>query len=319
LESNVEDGVDRLRQALDGSAGIEPIRVREGSLIIVDVHAPGGRRGVRTAMADLQSEIDAQERALTKDEEQAFEEFLLKGLSKHLRELIFTARQLVQETNDRIRACRTSSGIGVELEWSLAVRGDALLARAVPLLQRPAESLSDQERAVMIAFFRDRVELARSAEEGGTVIEHLLKALDYRDWHQFSVIQLRDGQRIPLTTKQHQAGSGGEKSAALHLPLFAAMAALLRSAADHAPRIVMLDEAFAGIDATMRRQLLGLLQQLDLDFMLTSHELWCCEPDLQALSIYNLHRDPNIEGIAADWFLWDGATKHDMQSEVEAA
>lgn len=319
LENNVEDAVDRLRQALDGSAGLEPAKTREGSVIIVDLHAPGGRRGVRTALADLQGEIDAQQRALTKDEELAFEEFLLKGLAKHLRELIFNARQLVDETNERIRSCRTSSGVAVELKWALADRGDALLPRAVALLQRPAESLSDREREEMVGFFRDRVELARVAEDGGTVTEHLLQALDYRGWHEFSVIQIRDGQRIPLTTRTHQAGSGGEKSAALHLPLFAAMAALLRSAADHAPRIVMLDEAFAGIDAIMRRQLLGLLQQLDLDFMLTSHELWCCEPDLHALSIYNLHRDPAIEGIAADWFVWDGTAKHDMQTAAEAA
>ena len=42
--------------------------------------------------------------------------------------------------------------------------------------------------------------------------------------------------------------SGGEKSAAIHLPLFAAANALYSSAKDHCPRLIALDEAFVGID-----------------------------------------------------------------------
>ena len=42
----------------------------------------------------------------------------------------------------------------------------------------------------------------------------------------------------------------------------------------------------------MRAQLLGLLERFDLDFVLTSHELWGCYPELSALGIYHLHREP---------------------------
>jgi hypothetical protein len=44
--------------------------------------------------------------------------------------------------------------------------------------------------------------------------------------------------------------SGGEKSAAIHMPLFAAANAMYSSAKPTCPRLVALDEAFAGIDAT---------------------------------------------------------------------
>jgi ABC-type Mn2+/Zn2+ transport system ATPase subunit len=76
--------------------------------------------------------------------------------------------------------------------------------------------------------------------------------------------------------------------------------------------MIMLDEAFAGIDGTMRRQLLGLICQFDLDFMMTSHELWCCEPELDRLSIYHLHRQAGLPGVGAVQFLWDGHTKREV-------
>lgn len=197
--------------------------------------------------------------------------------------------------------------MGVELGWESLADDDPLLRRALRLLRSAPEALSDGERSELIAFFRERVEAARSSEEHGSAAGHLLGALDYRRWHRFRVLQTRDGVKVPLTKRQHESGSGGEKAAALHLPLFAAAAAHMGSAAAHAPRLVMLDEAFAGIDARMRAQLLGLIEEFDLDFMLTSHELWCCERELRHLSIYQLHREEGAPGVATVHFLWDGA------------
>ena len=52
-----------------------------------------------------------------------------------------------------------------------------------------------------------------------------------------------------LTRKLHGALSGGEKAIALHLPLFAAVAAHYH-AVPEAPRIILLDEVFVGVDTT---------------------------------------------------------------------
>jgi ABC-type Mn2+/Zn2+ transport system ATPase subunit len=71
----------------------------------------------------------------------------------------------------------------------------------------------------------------------------------------------------------HGALSGGEKAIALHLPLFAAVAAHYQ-ATPQAPRIILLDEVFVGVDTNNRGQVFALLSALDLDLMLTSdHEL----------------------------------------------
>ncbi len=133
-----------------------------------------------------------------------------------------------------------------------------------------------------------------------------MAALDYRDWHEFRVIQVTDGRREVLTRRRHQQGSGGEKAVALHLPLFAAAAAQFAAARERRPTDDPARRGVRGIDERMRAQLLGLLERFDLDFVLTSHELWGCYPECSALGIYHLHREPGIPGVATAHFRWDG-------------
>ncbi|MCK7500442.1 MAG: hypothetical protein MZW92_66915 [Comamonadaceae bacterium] len=46
-----------------------------------------------------------------------------------------------------------------------------------------------------------------------------------------------------------------------------------------APRLVMLDEAFAGIDDAARAHCMGLVHEFDLDFVITSEREWACYAD----------------------------------------
>jgi uncharacterized protein (TIGR02680 family) len=308
LMNRVESEYSRLLGGLDGSVGVQPFRQRQDGLDVVAATRAGQQISVRTLMSSLDEEIRAQQRNLTEADQRTFERFLFNGIAQELRSRLKAAHDLVEDTNDAIARCQTSSGVTLELSWSPKAEADPLLRRALKLLESPSEGLSPAEREQLIRFFRERVEAARLDQEEGTAIHHLLVALDYRHWHQFHVLQTKDGVRAELTKQQHQAGSGGEKAAALHLPLFAAASAHMQSAAPYAPRLVMLDEAFAGIDGKMRPQLLGLIETFDLDFMLTSHELWCCERELAHLSIYQLHREEGISGVATVHFVWEGAT-----------
>ena len=59
--------------------------------------------------------------------------------------------------------------------------------------------------------------------------------------------------------------------------LFAAAAAQFSALAVHAPqtpRLILLDDAFAKVDEPTHGRLLGMLVELDLDFMLTSERVW---------------------------------------------
>jgi len=133
------------------------------------------------------------------------------------------------------------------------------------------------------------------------------RPLDYRAWHRFHVEHRSPGDLwAKLTRKAHAAGSGGKKAVMLHLPLFAAAAAFYDSARPTAPRIVALDEVFAGIDRPTRGKLMGLLAEFDLDFLMTSFEEWGCYEELDGLSTYPLSRAPGQRGVHAERFLWNG-------------
>ena len=309
LLSDVDREADELRHRLSASAEFQVSRERvpdDPELTLVQVRHGGRSHPIAELDRWLEGELHVRERTIAEEDRRLFESFLVGGLADALRERIGSAGTLVASMNEALTDCTTSSGMRIELDWRPREHDDTGLREAVALLRRDVALLTDDARARLVEFLRRRIEDARQSLEQGSSTEHVMAALDYREWHEFRVIQLLDGRREVLTRRRHQQGSGGEKSVALHLPLFAAAAAQFAAAAETCPRMILLDEAFAGIDERMRAQLLGLLERFDLDFVLTSHELWGCYPELSALGIYHLHREPGIPGVATAHFRWDG-------------
>lgn len=320
LETLIEDvdrGADELRHRLAASE-FEVLRRRvpeDPALTRVEVRHGGQSRPIAALEGWLDGELAAREQTIADGDRKLFESFLVGGLADELRERITEAGRLVATMNQTLAGCETSSGMSIELEWQPHEHEHAALREVTKLLRRDVALLHDADRARLVEFLRRRIEEARESLEHGSTSEHVMAALDYRAWHEFRVIQIKDGHRERLTKRRHQRGSGGEKAVALHLPLFAAAAAQFSAAESHAPRLILLDEALAGIDEKMRAQLLGLLERFDLDFVLTSHELWGCYPEVSALGIYHLHREPGLPGVASAHFRWDG----ERRVEVERA
>jgi uncharacterized protein YPO0396 len=130
--------------------------------------------------------------------------------------------------------------------------------------------------------------------------------LDYRSWFVFvPFVRSAAGGSQRLTKTLFRSLSGGEQAVVLHLPLFAAAAAHYDAALE-GPRIIALDEAFAGIDEVMRGELMGLLVRFDLDMLLTGHELWGAYEQVPALMTFDLLRRPPLEGVSAFALRWDG-------------
>ncbi len=312
LLADVDREADELRHRLAASAEFDVIRERvpdDAELTLVQVRHGGKSHPIAELDLWLEGELHARERTIAEEDRQLFESFLVGGLADALRERIGSAGTLVASMNEALTECTTSSGMSIELEWRPREHDEPGLREAVTLLRRDAALLADDARERLVEFLRGRIEDARHSLEQGSSTEHVMAALDYREWHEFLVIQRKEGRREVLTRRRHQQGSGGEKAVALHLPLFAAAAAQFATAAPTCPRMILLDEAFAGIDERMRAQLLGLLERFDLDFVLTSHELWGCYPELSALGIYHLHREPGIPGVATAHFRWDGSRR----------
>jgi uncharacterized protein YPO0396 len=140
----------------------------------------------------------------------------------------------------------------------------------------------------------------------------LARVLDYRAWRTFGVrLRERDGTERRLTRKLFNQHSGGERATILHLPLFAAAAAHFAAARTDAPRLIALDEAFAGIDQATTRQLLALTVEFDLDVFLTGHDFWGTVPEVPALAIVQLSHDRDSHTVSSLAMRWDGAVLHD--------
>jgi hypothetical protein len=121
------------------------------------------------------------------------------------------------------------------------------------------------------------------------------------------VRRLRGGSGGERFTARTQAfGSGGEQAKLAHLPLFAAMAGYYASARPTAPHLVVLDEAFAGIDDDQRGDCMAMLVELDLDPVLANYSEWGCYPEVPQVAVYHLERTPGVPGVAALRFVWDG-------------
>jgi hypothetical protein len=90
------------------------------------------------------------------------------------------------------------------------------------------------------------------------------------------------------------------------LPHFAAAAAFYRTADELAPRLILLDDAFVGIDADMRAKCMGFIHTFDLDFMMTSEREWGCYQTLPGLAIYHLSTRPGIDAIGLTRWVWNG-------------
>src|SRR6266446_2770106 len=139
-----------------------------------------------------------------------------------------------------------------------------------------------------------------------TWAEQLTIALDYRRWHQFYVERKQDGDWQRLTKRTHGTASGGEKALALTIPQFAAAAAYYGSAGKFAPRLILLDEAFVGIDSDMRSKCMGMLHEFDLDFVMTSEREWGCYTTLPGLAIYQLSARAGVDAVWTSRWIWNG-------------
>ena len=217
------------------------------------------------------------------------------------------ADELVARINRSLAERPTASGKSVQLRWETET-SDSRIRTALGLLRKTPDLLGLDEREQLRRFFSTAIAQQRAEDPAASYVEILDRVIDYRSWHAFvPYVRSAGGGVQRLTRTLYRSLSGGEQAVVLHLPLFAAAAAHYEAARPSAPRLVALDEAFAGIDEGMRAELMGLLVRFDLDIVLTGHELWGAYAQVPALMAYDLLRRPPLEGVSAVAVRWDGA------------
>lgn len=277
--------------------------------------------GRSVQLSELSTSVDEQVRrrqeTLTAEERELIHRHLLTEVGSHLGERVHAAWSLTSKMNEQLSAHPTRGGVSLHLAWEVAPDAGQGAEQAMMLLRQDVHLLDEPERVALANFLHERVRSAREDAEGADMIERLAGALDYRRWHRFSVYRIADGRREKLTSRTQGVGSGGEQAKLAHLPLFAATAAYYSSARVDAPRLLMLDEAFAGIDDSQRGDCMGMLVELDLDMVLTNYSEWGCYREIPSVATYHLERLPGRLGVTALRFLWDGNVRSEDDPWLE--
>ena len=302
-------GIHRHVQALQEALlphGYSPVTTIADDVFLVEVPFQG-RTCTMTELHDaLADEIRERKVLLDAREREVLENYLVGEASLQLHDLLRRGEELVRHMNDELRQRPTSTGMMLRFAWNPLDDGPPGLAQARQQLLRAGATWSPAERQALGEFLQARIREMRAQRSEGTWQQHLAAALDYRTWHTFSVERCQDGHWKRLTRRTHGTGSGGEKAVALTVPQFAAAAAHYRTADPRAPRLILLDEAFVGIDADMRAKCMGLLAAFDLDFVMTSEREWGCYATVPGVAICQLATVPGVDAVGVTRWVWTG-------------
>ncbi|HYU86016.1 MAG TPA: TIGR02680 family protein, partial [Kribbellaceae bacterium] len=282
--------------------------------VVVEVEFQGRPATVPELQEALESDVADRERLLNEREREILENHLVNEVASTLQELISAAEAQVAAMNDELDARPTSTGMRLRLQWRPHEDGPAgLTAARERLLRQTSDAWSPDDQAAVGEFLQAQIAEVRARNATGTWLEHLTEALDYRRWNRFVIQRHQNGQWRPATGP----ASGGERVLAASVPLFAAASSHYASAGSpHAPRLVTLDEAFAGVDDNARAKYLGLLAAFDLDVVMTSEREWGCYPEVPGLAISQLARTEDVAAVLVTNWEWDGATRQRVQRDI---
>jgi hypothetical protein len=266
----------------------------------------------------LLDDVSARQMLVDAREREILENHLIGKVSGQLRELLHAAEEQVRQMNEELESRPTSTGMKLRFVWQPAGDAPPGMSEARERLMQSNDIWSTADRQMLGLFLQRQIQAAGPDVENASWQEALADALDYRKWHRFAVERYQDGVWKRLTRRTHGTGSGGEKAVALTLPHFAAAAAFYRTADPLAPRLILLDEAFVGIDADMRAKCMGLIQSFDLDFMMTSEREWGCYQTLPGLAIYQLSTRPGIDAVGLTRWIWNGRQRDLHSTELAA-
>src|ERR1035438_8119124 len=274
---------------------------------VVDVATNEGRVPAAAFARKIAEDVENQGILLEERERTVLEDSLLTALAQQIHSRVLAAKDLVNQMDADTKSKPMSSGMAIGIGW---VRSDKLTeqqATVSRLLDRDAANLGPDGLAELRGLLRAMIHEHRASNPRDTYREVLGSVLDYRSWHTFELRMLQPGGPPErLTRKKHSEMSGGEKSAAIHMPLFAAANALYSSSKATCPRMVALDEAFAGIDDKFKPELLGLTVRFDLDLFMTGHDLWVTYPTVPTIAHYDMQHDKATHALSTLLALWDG-------------
>ncbi|MFF7778936.1 TIGR02680 family protein [Streptomyces tanashiensis] len=284
--------------------------------MVVDIVYQGRERAVSELADALATEVGELTRILSAHEREILETHLITEVAGTLQDLIVAAERQVRDMNTELEDRPTSTGMKLRLVWRASRKAPPGLAQARDRLRQSPDAWTAEDRTAVGEFLQAQIARQHSDDGSGSRLEQLTAALDYRSWHEFGIERHQHGRWVPATGP----ASGGERVLAVSVPLFAAASSHYASAGSlNAPRLVTLDEAFAGVDDDSRAKCLGLLSAFDLDVVMTSEREWACYPQVPGIAIAQLSRIDEVAAVLVTRWEWDGTRRQRREDPVRSA
>mgnify|MGYP002385070735 CR=1 FL=1 len=268
-------------------------------------------------IAGMSEDAEELKRLLSDRDRELFEDILANTISKKIRGKIQSSKRWVEKMNALMESMQTSSGLKLSLRWrnKRADSEDQLDTKAlVELLQKDVEIMREEEVEKLSRHFRSKIEEARKiagdTESAQSFHAIMREVLDYRKWFEFQLESQKTGEKKKeLTDRVFFTFSGGEKAMAMYVPLFSAVVAKYAGARGDAPKLISLDEAFAGVDEMNIRDMFRLMVEFEFNFMINSQILWGDYDTVPGIAIYQLVRPENAKYVTVIRYVWNGKRK----------
>ncbi|SDC98079.1 TIGR02680 family protein [Actinokineospora iranica] len=311
-EENVLTKLQALQASLAGTHNVLP--ERHAGILTVVVSAEDGPAPVAVAARRVAERLAERRGFLTEQYQGIFALHLVRELAERLSTQVSVAEDLTRRMNDVLDSARSSQGVHVQLEWQPAAWLDESTVEALRLLRMPFAQRTEEQDTRLQQVFTERIEAERDTASGGYT-EILARALDYRSWFSFTVRVRDTGPDGKPRSRRLRQLSSGETRLISYVTLFAAAAAFygaitagVSATSRMAPlRLVLLDEAFERLDDPTIARMLGLLVDLDMDWIITWPSGWGVSDRIPRMHIYDVLRPKSGHGVACTHTTWDGA------------
>ena len=292
--------------------------------ILTVVDEQGRRTDIYRIVEELTLFIEEQEQYIRQEDRNLFEHILLDSTGRIIKGLIDSAQRWTEKMNQVLQRQNNYRGLNLFIEWKPRAADDERTEigtkELVECLRKPAQTLTDENMEKMVQHFRNKIEKAKidmEQEEGIRSLHDIMKeVLDYRKWFKFILHYVKDNQsKRELTNQVFNRFSGGEKAISMYLPLFTALYSRYEDASKKAPYLVVLDEAFAGVDERNISELFKAMEDLGFDYVLNSQSLWGDYATVKELMIYHLIREKGQNFVASREYRWNG--KERIEQNIE--
>jgi len=254
---------------------------------------------------------------LDEQDRELFEDILIKSISRKISSKIYHSEKWVKKINALMEGMNTSSGLSFSLKWltKKAENEDQLGTKElVEILKMDQGLLTSTHRERLIAHFRSKIQESKNRSgdelEQRSFLTIMKEILDYREWFEFQLHFIKVGEvKKELTNNAFGTFSGGEKAMAMYVPLFSAVYAKYQGGRNDCPKVISLDEAFAGVDDKNIKDMFKLLVELKLSFIANSQVLFGDYETVPALSIYELIRPLNVTFVTTIRYQWNGLVR----------